>query len=216
MDGQFENSLKSKGYNLIVGVDEAGRGPLAGPVVAAAVAIKDGEKLNAKVDDSKLLSAEQREKAFREIFEKAYVGVGVMSETVIDRHNILEATFLAMGSAIESLVLQFSTKVNRDSSFFHDIILLVDGHLFRADVPYKYQTIVQGDKHVLSIACASIVAKVTRDRILNVYDRIFPEYGFRQHKGYGTLQHREAISKYGLSLIHRRTFKLKTTVDENA
>jgi ribonuclease HII len=137
-----------------------------------------------------------------------------MSESVIDRSNILEATFLAMTNAIENLVIQFSTKVNRDNAFSHDICLLVDGNIFKAQVPYKYQTIVQGDKHVLSIACASIVAKVTRDRILNVYDQIFPEYGFGQHKGYGTLEHRKAISKHGLSLIHRRTFKSRIPSDK--
>ena len=213
MDSQYEDEFKAKGYNLIIGVDEAGRGPLAGPVVAAAVALKDHEQLQSKVDDSKALSPEQREKAFKEIYDKAYVGVGVMSETVIDRSNILEATFLAMTNAVENLVIQFSTKVNRDPTFSHDICLLIDGPLFKAQLPYKYQTIVQGDKHVLSIACASIIAKVTRDRILNVYDKIFPEYGFRQHKGYGTPQHFKAIDEHGLSLIHRRTFRSKLTAD---
>ncbi|OGX33960.1 MAG: ribonuclease HII [Omnitrophica WOR_2 bacterium RIFCSPHIGHO2_02_FULL_52_10] len=213
MDGQYEDEIKAKGFNLIVGVDEAGRGPLAGPVVAAAVALKDHEQLQSKVDDSKALTPEQREKAFREIYDKAYVGVGIMSEAVIDRSNILEATFLAMANAVENLVIQFSTKVNRDPAFFHDICLLIDGPLFKTQLPYKYQTIVQGDKHVLSIACASIVAKVTRDRILNVYDKVFPEYGFRQHKGYATLQHRRAIDEHGFSLIHRRTFKAKLTAE---
>jgi len=202
----YENEIKAKGFNLVIGVDEAGRGPLAGPVVAGAVALKN-DQFRTTIRDSKTMSAKQREEAFNEIYENAYVGLGVISESVIDRGNILDATFLAMTNAIENLIMQFSVDGGRDHSFHHDICLLVDGNLFRTELPYTYRTVVRGDQSVLSIACASIVAKVTRDRILNVYDQVFPEYGFRQHKGYPTLQHKRAIATHGLSLIHRRTFK---------
>jgi ribonuclease HII len=153
------------------------------------------------------MSPKQREEAFDEIYQNAYVGIGVISESVIDRGNILDATFLAMTNAIENLIAQFTVDVGRDQSFYHDICLLIDGNLFRTELPYVYRTIVRGDQSVLSIACASIIAKVTRDRILNVYDQVFPEYGFKRHKGYPTLQHKQAIETYGLSMIHRRTFK---------
>ena len=206
IDPEYENEMKAKGFNLVIGVDEAGRGPLAGPVVAAAVALK-GDQFNSTIRDSKKISSKQREEAFNEIYENAYVGVGIISETVIDRGNILDATFLAMTNAVENLIGQFSADVGRDGTFYHDIILLIDGNLFRSELPYTYKTIVRGDRSILSIACASIIAKVTRDRILNVYDQIFPEYGFKRHKGYPTLQHKQAIETYGLSLIHRRTFK---------
>ncbi len=206
IDASYENEVKAKGFNLVIGVDEAGRGPLAGPVVAAAVALK-GDQFNSTIQDSKKISPKQREEAFNEIYENAYVGVGIISETVIDRGNILDATFLAMTNAVENLIGHFSADVGRDGSFYHDIFLLIDGNLFRTELPYTYRTIVRGDQSILSIACASIVAKVTRDRILNVYDQIFPEYGFKQHKGYPTLQHKQAIEAHGLSLIHRRTFK---------
>ncbi len=206
MDIDYENEIKAEGFNLIVGVDEAGRGPLAGPVVASAVALKN-DQFQSKVGDSKTLSAGQREKAFHEIYENAYVGVGIVSESVIDRGNILDATFLAMTNAVENLIAQFAAAEDGGNDFFQNVCLLIDGNLFRTDLPYAYRTIVQGDKFVLSIACASIIAKVTRDRILNVYDRIYPQYGFGSHKGYPTPQHKEAIGAHGLSLIHRRSFK---------
>lgn len=206
IDANYENEIKAKGFNLVIGVDEAGRGPLAGPVVAAAVALKRDQFLS-KIADSKTISAKQREEAFDEIYENAYVGIGVISESVIDRGNILDATFLAMTNAVENLIIQFSVDVGRDQNFHHDICLLIDGNLFRSELPYTYQTVVRGDQSVLSIACASIIAKVTRDRILNVYDQVFPEYGFKRHKGYPTPQHKQAIETHGLSLIHRRTFK---------
>ena len=206
MDTAYENEIKSQGFNLIIGVDEAGRGPLAGPVVASAVALKDNQ-FQSKIADSKRMSAIKREKAFHEIYEKAYVGVGIINETVIDQCNILEATFLAMANSVENLIRQFFTSENQASKFDRDVCLMIDGNLFKTDLPYAYRTIVQGDKTVLSIACASIIAKVKRDRILNIYDAVFPQYGFRQHKGYPTLQHKEAINTHGLSLIHRRSYK---------
>ncbi len=206
MDGEYEKTFKADGYNLVIGIDEAGRGPLAGPVVAAAVSIRNNQ-FDCKVSDSKVMSAKQREEAFYEIHEKAYVGVGIVSESVIDRGNILDATFLAMTNAVENLIIQFSAQANRNRRSDQDVFLLIDGNLFRSELPYAHRTIVKGDQSVLSIACASIIAKVTRDRVLNIYDQVFPEYGFRKHKGYPTLQHKQAIETHGLSLIHRRTFK---------
>ena len=205
MDPDYENSLKAKGFNLVIGVDEAGRGPLAGPVVAAAVALIS-EQFESPIRDSKMLTPKQREEAFYEIYDNAYVGVGIISETVIDRGNILDATFLAMTNAVENLIAQYTAKTNRDDHFYQDICLLVDGNLFRSELPYSYRTIVRGDQSVLSIACASIIAKVTRDRILQVYDRIFPEYGFGKNKGYPTPENKKAIESHGLSVIHRKSF----------
>jgi ribonuclease HII len=202
----YENEVRAEGFDLIIGVDEAGRGPLAGPVVASAVALKS-DQFQSKIGDSKAISAGQREKAFYEIYENAYVGVGVVSESVIDRGNILEATFLAMTNAVENVIANFLAAEEPNSGFQQKVCLLIDGNLFKTDLPYKYRTVVGGDSYVLSIACASIIAKVTRDRILNVYDSIYPQYGFKRHKGYPTKQHKEAISTHGLSLIHRRSFK---------
>ena len=206
MNSDYENEIRADGFNLIIGVDEAGRGPLAGPVVASAVALKS-DQFQSKIGDSKTISAGQREKAFYEIYENAYVGVGIVSESVIDRGNILEATFLAMANAVENVIAQFAVVEDGGNEFQQNICLLIDGNLFRTDLPYTYRTVVGGDSYVLSIACASIIAKVTRDRILNVYDSIYPQYGFKRHKGYPTRQHKEAIGTHGLSLIHRRSFK---------
>jgi len=206
MDAAYEHEIKAEGFNLVIGVDEAGRGPLAGPVVASAVALKS-DQFQSKIEDSKTMSVIQREKAFPEIYENSYVGVGIVSEVVIDRSNILEATFLAMTNAVENLVIQFAASQKQKSDFSSNICLLIDGNLFKTELPYAYRTIVQGDKTVMSIACASIIAKVTRDRILNVYDAIFPQYGFRRHKGYPTQQHKKAIGTHGLSSIHRRSYR---------
>jgi ribonuclease HII len=200
-----ENKVKRAGFNLIIGIDEAGRGPLAGPVVAAAVALKK-DSPPFPLRDSKKLSAAQREKTFHKIYEYAHVGVGIMSETVIDEVNILQATFLAMQNAVEQLLAKFLVPIEDKKDFAKRICLLIDGNQFQSDMPYCFKTIVRGDEQVLSIACASIVAKVTRDRILEVYHRIFPEYGFNQHKGYPTRQHKQALWRLGPSLIHRKTF----------
>ena len=167
----------------------------------------DLAQFQSKISDSKTISARKREKAFYEIYENAYVGVGIVSESVIDRGNILEATFLAMTNAVENAIAQFATAEDGGNTFQQNICLLIDGNLFKSDLPYTYRTIVQGDSNILSIACASIIAKVTRDRILNVYDAIYPQYGFKRHKGYPTPQHKEAIGTHGLSLIHRRSYK---------
>ncbi len=227
---EYENKAKGK-FRLVIGIDEAGRGPLAGPVVAAGVALKDFQFHN-KICDSKKLNASGREKAFHEILDKAHVGIGVINETIIDSCNILQATYLAMNNAVRHLVVSETRRVSKraqnsaracrrqESAYFvsnlsreengiqpdKDILLLIDGNRFKTDLPYPYQTIVRGDSLSLSIACASIVAKVTRDRILKVYDQVFPQYEFSKHKGYPTVRHRQAIQKYGPSLIHRKTF----------
>ncbi len=203
----FENQASQRGFHLVIGIDEAGRGPLAGPVVACAVSLKK-KKFQNKICDSKKISAAKREKAFHEIWENAYVGIGIMNEAVIDAENILEATFHAMNVAVNRLIMKLPSRETSQENFDKQVCLLVDGNLFRTNLPYFYQTIIKGDDLSTSIACASIVAKVTRDRILNIYDRIFPQYGFKNHKGYATFEHREAIKRNGLSPIHRKTFHL--------
>ncbi|MCD4782135.1 MAG: ribonuclease HII [Candidatus Omnitrophica bacterium] len=202
----IENEIKQQGFNLVIGVDEAGRGPLAGPVVATAVALKE-DQFTCKITDSKKISPRQREIAFQEIMDKAYVGVGIMNESIIDRMNILQASFLAMRNAVEALIVRVPEVPEDMDARKGDICLLIDGNQFKTDLPYAFRTIVKGDASVLSIACASIVAKVIRDRIICIYDDIFPEYGFRQHKGYPTVKHKQALREYGPSLIHRRSFK---------
>lgn len=179
-------------YTYICGVDEAGRGPFAGPVVAGAV-ILDPEKEILYLNDSKKLSEKKREALYEEIMEKAIsVGVGMVDNKVIDEINILQATYLAMRKAIAALDPQ------------PDFILADAVTIPEIDIP---QTgIIKGDAKSVSIAAGSIVAKVTRDRLCMEYDRMYPEYGFASHKGYGTAAHIEAIRKYGPLDIHRRTF----------
>ncbi|MBI5145020.1 MAG: ribonuclease HII [Candidatus Omnitrophica bacterium] len=194
----YERKFKRKGYDLIIGVDEAGRGPLAGPVVAAAVALEEAHFRN-RIDDSKKLSFNQRENAFREILLKSIFGIGIINEKVIDEVNILVATSLAM----EGAVLALLGKIKTPSSC--RIHILVDGNV-RLNINYPVTNIIKGDSRSKSIACASILAKVTRDRIMSLYGRIYPQYGFSQHKGYPTEKHKEVIKKLGLSQIHRKSF----------
>lgn len=189
---EIERSIWSQGFNSIAGIDEAGRGPLAGPVVAAAV-IFPKEMIIEGVDDSKKLTAKRREECFEQISQKALdVAVGIVYHDVIDSINILQATLLAMHKALENLT--------RKPDF-----VLVDGPRFSHEV-FPFQTIIHGDAKSFSIAAASIVAKVTRDRIMCEWDARYPEYGFARHKGYGTRQHLEAIRTYGCCEIHRKTF----------
>jgi ribonuclease HII len=203
---EIERKAKAQGFRFIFGVDEAGRGPLAGPVVGAAVLLHNTE-FTCPVRDSKLLSPKQRERAFMEIQERAWFGTGVVNEAVIDEMNILRAAHFAMGLAVKDLVSHLPGTTREAKNFARSVKVLIDGNLFTRDLPYSLQTIVHGDCLSLSIASASIVAKVTRDRIMEHYDRIFPQYGFKAHKGYGTEAHRKAISKHGLSPIHRRSFR---------
>ena len=176
---------------IIVGCDEAGRGPLAGPVVASAVILKDFF-FKERIDDSKKLSAKLRGKAYAEIFKKSIVGIGIVDEKTIDKINIYQATKRAMQIAISNLELPPD-------------FVIVDGKMkIATKCPLK--CIVGGDSKSLSIAAASIIAKVTRDRIMLEYDSIYPQYGFARHKGYGTKAHMEALKTNGASPIHRRSF----------
>ena len=193
----FEKMLKKKGHNVIIGVDEAGRGPLAGPVVAAAVCLKSNRFKN-RIDDSKKLSALQRESAYLEIIEKSHFGIGIINEKVIDRLNILESTKLAMEEAVFQLTRKLTVKSPR-------IHVLIDGCV-RLDTELPCSFIIKGDSRSKSIASASILAKVTRDRIMLIYDKVFPQYGFIRHKGYPTKAHKNAIKKFGSSIIHRMSF----------
>ncbi len=204
---RYENQAKQKGFWLIIGIDEAGRGPLAGPVVAAAVLLKK-RKFEKRIADSKQMTSSERESAFFEIWDNACVGIGIMNENVIDQVNILQATYLAMAQAVNQLIHILPEAKFCDQQFAQQVCLLVDGPSFQSDLPYFCQPIIDGDNLSASIACASIVAKVTRDRILTIYDRIFPQYGFKDHKGYPTESHREAIKTHGVSNIHRRSFNL--------
>ncbi len=189
---QHEKRLNSRGIKLIVGIDEAGRGPLAGPVVAGAVILK-GFDFKEDIDDSKKLSPKKREKAYREIIGKAIVGVGIVDEKTIDRINIYRATIRAMQEAVNNL------KAEPEYA-------LVDGRM-KLSTKCPIKCIVGGDSKSLSIAAASIVAKVTRDRIMVKYDSIYPQYGFARHKGYGTKFHMAALEEHGPSPIHRFSFQ---------
>jgi ribonuclease HII len=188
-----EEQFSAQGYRWMAGVDEAGRGPLAGPVVAAAVIINAGDEIPG-VRDSKLLTARQREYLYHIITARARSwGVGIVGPREIEKHNVLQATMRAMKEAVLSL--------NPSPDF-----LLIDGiNLLPLDIPQR--AIKKGDARCPSIAAASIVAKVTRDRLMLEYHRVYPLYNFACHKGYPTREHREAIRRYGCCEIHRRTFK---------
>ena len=190
-DFSFEEWAKTCGLLPVCGIDEAGRGPWAGPVVAAAV-ILDPARLPAGLNDSKKLTAAKRDALFPEIMDSAQVGIGVADVERIDRDNILAATLWAMGEAFRSLTIS-------------PALALVDGN--RAPVlACKVQTIVEGDGKSLSIAAASIIAKVTRDRMMIELDALHPGYGFARHKGYGTALHRAALQRLGPCNAHRMSF----------
>ncbi|MFH1691360.1 MAG: ribonuclease HII [Candidatus Omnitrophota bacterium] len=197
---KFEDAARKSGYSTIIGVDEAGRGPLAGPVVVGAVRLKSFN-FQARIDDSKKLSSRQRQAAFLEIVEKADYGVGVINEWVIDQINIANAVKCALDRAVERLIARCVS----DHCSLKDTFLLMDGSL-RSGLPCASKTIIGGDGLSLSIACASIVAKVIRDRIMDIYHCVYPAYGFSSHKGYGTKTHMDSIYQCGFSPIHRRTF----------
>ncbi|MBF0503900.1 MAG: ribonuclease HII [Candidatus Omnitrophica bacterium] len=202
----FETQAVNQGLRFILGVDEAGRGPLAGPVVAAAVCLKQFD-FKCPINDSKKMTPAAREAAFHEIFEKAYVGIGMISEAAIDIINILNASHRAMDMAVQQLIWRMPSEITSHNTFCHRVMLLVDGNIFRTQLEYRHQTIVGGDGKSLSIACASIIAKVYRDHILKAYDKIYPQYGFAEHKGYPTKAHLSAIKWHGPCIIHRRTFR---------
>lgn len=184
----------------ILGVDEAGRGPLAGPVVAAAVKIHQYHDFFEMINDSKKLSEKKREELFDKILTYCDVGVGIASVEEIDEVNILEATFIAMNRAIED--------VSKNSDITFNTVL-VDGNKLIKKYNGKQEFLVKGDAKSLSIAAASIIAKVTRDRIMLKFAEIYPEYHFEKHKGYGTKLHREILLEKGVLPIHRKTFLKK-------
>jgi ribonuclease HII len=189
----FERRAFAKGFRRVAGIDEAGRGPLAGPVVSAAVLLPDGIELPG-IKDSKKLTPVARERLYETIYRRALsVGVGIVDAVHIDRMNILKAALLSM--AISAANLQPRPDC-----------LLIDG-TFSIPLDLEQETIPKGDASSISIAAASIVAKVTRDRLMKRYSLDYPQYGFGQNKGYPTLAHRTAIRKYGCCPIHRRSFK---------
>lgn len=183
----------------IIGVDEAGRGPLAGPVVAAAASLKEYSDVLQEINDSKKLTEKKREKLFDIIQEKFHIGVGIASVEEIDSMNILNATFLAMRRAIENL----------SENCLVDTLILVDGNFKIREFNGNQEPVIKGDAKSLSIAAASIIAKVTRDRIMIKESEKYPQYQFEKHKGYGTKAHREAILKHGALDIHRKSFLTK-------
>lgn len=190
---KYENELKNKGIRIIGGVDEVGRGPLIGSVVTACVVLPDGFQLEG-LTDSKKLSEKKRDEFYKIIMEKALaVGIGEISEKVIDEINIYEATKLAMKEAIE--------KVRKQVCLEH---VLIDAMPLDIDIPTT--SIIKGDSKSISIAAASVVAKVTRDRMMYELDKVYPMYDLAHNKGYGTKKHIEAIEKYGITRYHRLSY----------
>lgn len=193
---EFENAAKEKGYKTVCGIDEAGRGPLAGPVCAACVVLRDGEMIEG-LNDSKKLTEKKREALFKEITEKAVdYSIAMASEQEIDEINILQATFLAMRRAFEGL-----TKVSPDYA-------LIDGNK-TPGLPIEQEAVIKGDARSASVAAASILAKVTRDRYMMNIDKVYSQYCFSKHKGYGTKLHYQCLDEYGPSPVHRQTFLKK-------
>lgn len=192
-DLSYENKALNNGYKSICGVDEAGRGPLAGPVCAAAVILPENFEIEG-LDDSKKLSEKKRDLLFEKIIENAVsynVAFGSLEE--IEEYNILEATYIAMNRAINGL------SVKPDFA-------LIDGNRAPKGITVPCETVVKGDSKSCSVAAASILAKVTRDRLMLEYDKKYPQYNFAAHKGYGTKAHYEAIKNYGICEIHRKSF----------
>lgn len=192
-DYEFEKAAVNSGFSCICGVDEAGRGPLAGPVCAAAVILPAGAAIEG-LDDSKKLTEKKRERLYNIIKQTAVaysVAYGTLEE--IETVNILEATYLAMNRAIEGLTVKPD-------------FALIDGNRVPRGIKIPCETIVKGDSKSMSVAAASVLAKVTRDRLMLEYDKKYPEYNFKKHKGYGTKEHTELIKQYGPCEIHRLSF----------
>lgn len=200
---KIENSLYEKGINSICGIDEAGRGPLAGPVVVASV-IMPKDSLIEGINDSKKISEKKREMLYEKIVEEAVAyGVGIIGQEEIDRINILNATKEGLTTCIKELEQDLK---NKNRGFEKPDIILVDA-LTKIDTDgISYQSIIKGDAKSYSIAAASIIAKVTRDRIMRQWAEVYPEYGFEKHKGYGTAVHISALKEYGACPLHRKTF----------
>jgi ribonuclease HII len=190
---RYEKRAFKNGFSTIAGIDEAGRGPLAGPVVSAAVILPSHIKIEG-INDSKKLSVKKRCQLFEVLYQKAVsIGIGIIDPVEIDRINILKASLLAMAVAVDNL------KPQPD-------FLLIDGK-FNIPSPLPQAAIIRGDAKSISIAAASIIAKVSRDRLMEIYDWYYPEYGLAKHKGYPTRAHKQAIQVHGCSPIHRHTFK---------
>ncbi len=191
----FELRARWLGFDAIAGIDEAGRGPLAGPVVAAAVIFPSGYT-NGEIRDSKKLTPLKRETLYKIIRSDAIsVGLGAIEASTIDRINILQATLAAMKTAVLNLSPQPD-------------YLLIDG-TNNIDIPIPQETIIRGDSLSVSVAAASIIAKVLRDQLMDRYHVLYPQYNFLKNKGYGTKEHREAVKKHGRCKIHRRSFRIK-------
>ncbi len=204
---EWENRLHGLGYSNIAGVDEAGRGPLAGPVVAAAVVLPEDFDIPG-IDDSKKLSEKKRDQMYAVIEEKALAyGIGVADHRTIDEINILQATKKAMKQALEQLEEKLREKATENTGREIDYVLIDAVRLDDIDIPQE--AVIKGDAKILSIAAASIMAKVTRDRIMTGYSAEYPGYGFEKNKGYGTKAHYQAIEENGICDIHRRTFLKK-------
>ena len=199
---QEEKKLWKKGYKHVAGIDEAGRGPLAGPVSAGAVLILEKDFKEAKkiksVKDSKKLTEKKRKEVYLNLIKNKNVkwGIGLVSEKTIDKINILEATKLAMIKAVKDLEKKNKIKVD---------FLILDGRM-KLDSGVEQKSIIKADDKVFSVSAASIIAKVTRDRLMEKYDKKYPEYNFRKHKGYGTKEHLKNIRKNGICKIHRKSF----------
>ena len=200
-DFLIEKEVLFKGFKFVCGVDEAGRGPLAGPVCAAAVILPIDTEIKG-LNDSKKLSEKRREELFPIIKEKAIAySIAFASVEEIEEHNILNATYLAMNRAIEGL------KVPADFA-------LIDGNRVPTGIKIPCQTVVKGDSKSMSVAAASILAKVTRDRLMLELDKAYPQYNFKKHKGYGTKEHTDLILKHGVSPVHRPSFLKKLLGDK--
>ncbi len=194
---KFESNLYDEGNKLICGIDEAGRGPLAGPVAVGAVVMKPDSMLE-WVNDSKKVTERRREILYDRIIEDSLAwSVQLVPETKIDEINILEATKYGLNLAIKDIINQLQRKPD---------IVIVDAlrEINTENIPYE--SIIKGDATCYSISCASILAKVTRDRLMRQWDEVYPQYGFAKNKGYGTKEHIEALKKYGPCMIHRKTF----------
>ncbi len=192
LDYSYEKTAHENGYGVVCGIDEAGRGPLAGPVYAAAVILPEGYS-HSVLNDSKKLTEKKREEVYEDIIKDAVsYGVGIATEKEIDEINILNATYLAMKRAVENL------SVKPDFAY-------IDGNRY-PNTGVKEETIVKGDGKCISVAAASVIAKVQRDRFMLSLDEKYPEYCFKKHKGYGTKLHYEKIKEYGVSEVHRKSF----------
>lgn len=197
-DTKLEEKLWQKGFRYVLGVDEAGRGPLAGPVVVGAVLIENPKQVVENVRDSKKMTKKQRKKAFVEIQEKSTAfGIGIVDAKEIDRVGIKEAVKEAMILAVSEVEKKIKKKVD---------YIISDGAVYLLD-DHKMMSISRGDLNHYSIAAASVLAKVTRDMIMEEYSKKYPNYGFEKHMGYGTKMHLDAISKHGICDIHRKSYE---------